>query len=299
MSNVHFIQSNQRLWILWCTCLVALLYSGNGVASVVQHCQRTPDYIGEVCINRIQGSVSKDVIYFFHGIGMRTSDWPYDSSVRRLSTGWEQLGSQAPTVISISYGRFWLAAPRNSAPSSGLLERLAEWEIPRIESTLPFRPRKRFVIGASMGGMNSLVVTMAYPHLFDRAILVCPAVIDLSPFANFRTTARFMREHRRISNGVRLPYVLAYQILGQTVLGGEEDWRHINPFVVLQDPAVRLPPIFLSTGSGDQFGFFKGSVDFAELLRNRGDEFVWRPVQGRHCNFDSAEAWNFLKIGLE
>jgi enterochelin esterase-like enzyme len=83
--------------------------------------------------------------------------------------------------VSLSYGRLWLLAPKGRAEDSGLLDDI--WtHIQAIESRLG-QPRRRMLMGESMGGLNSLVLGLSQPQRFDKVAALCPQVYLDSPFA--------------------------------------------------------------------------------------------------------------------
>ena len=79
---------------------------------------------------------------------------------------WQKAGWLPPTVISLSYGPVWLLAPKGQAEHSGLLNSI--WPAISAIEVRVGKPRRRLLMGESMGGLNSLVLGLSHPQHFDK-----------------------------------------------------------------------------------------------------------------------------------
>lgn len=254
---------------------------------------------GTFCVNRVNHSKSEDIIYFFHGLFMSAKDWPMSTGVYPLSKHWLDLGEKAPTVISISYGMSWLAVKKNSSKRSGLLEEVAEKEIPKIENAIGLKPANRILLGASMGGFNAIQLAIHYPKLFSRVALLCPAVINLSPRASMSETRQFQERANSEHAGVKRINLEIYKLIAHPYFPFKEDWIEDNVFNLIKKQNAPLPPIFISTGRSDQYGFFYGSHSLVKIMKRQNRQIQWVPVEGEHCNFDNEAVRNFLYAELK
>ena len=105
-----------------------------------------------ICVTKTKGSDNPDILYYLHGGGDDEREWSlkdnYSEVIRRR---WEAKGFRAPVVAAISFGGEWLLAEKNLSPESGLLEEFAGTIMPQVESKLLAAPRKRLLVGESMG----------------------------------------------------------------------------------------------------------------------------------------------------
>ncbi len=252
------------------------------------------DTNGTFCVNRVHQSKSKNILYFFHGLFMNAKDWPMAKVVYPLSKHWLDLKEKAPIVISISYGKFWLAVEKNSYRRSGLLEEIAEREIPKIEETIGLKPTDRILVGASMGGFNAAQLAIHYPKLFNRVALLCPAIINLSPRASMSETKQFQARANSEHAGVKRLSLEFYKFIARPFFPYEEDWMEDNIFNLIKKQKDPLPPFFVSTGSSDNYGFFYGSHNFVKIMKQQKRDIQWLPVNGTHCSFDNEAVQKFL-----
>jgi enterochelin esterase-like enzyme len=197
-------------------------------------------------------------------------------------------------VISISYGSFWLAIQKNSYERSGLLEEIAEKEIPKIEDRIGLKPTKRILLGASMGGFNAAQLAIHYPELFDRAALLCPSIIDLSPHASMSETKEFKDRANGEHAGVKRRFLEFYKFVARPYFPHEEDWAEDNIFNLIKKQNDPLPAFFISSGHSDEYGIFYGSHNLVKIMKKQKRAIEWVPVDGKHCSFDIEATQKFL-----
>ncbi len=248
----------------------------------------------KACVTVTRDSPSRDVLYFLHGGNGEAASWirpeGWAPLVRRT---WEREGRQAPVVVTVSFGPHWLLVPQGEDPRSGLLEFFLDHVMPAVESTLEAPPRKRLLLGSSMGGFNAVMLLLKRPEIFSRAAILCPAVPVLSPFAPAERVAAFARE-----NGVPGSDVEHFLGLLREVFPDEASWETVDPLRRARTgfgPAT--PPLYVSCGREDEMGFFPAARGLAEAARENGVPVVWAPLPGRHCSIDPEGVARFLLSG--
>ena len=83
------------------------------------------------------------------------------------------------------------------AAGSGLLDDMMR-RLPAIEATLG-RPRRRMLMGESMGGLNVLIAGLSYPSRFAKIAALCPGVYTVSPFAPLSTIRAAMERTKIVA----------------------------------------------------------------------------------------------------
>jgi pimeloyl-ACP methyl ester carboxylesterase len=243
------------------------------------------------CISRDKDNPSEDVLYYLHGLAHDENDWRWGRDGIAIRQTWEAKGKPLPISVAISFGPFWLLSEKNSSARSGLLDVLVNDVIPFIEKErLGGVPRKRLLIGESMGGFNATELVLTHPELFERAAIVCPAIVNVSPYADADEIARYIQR-----TGADPQHVRDAISLSQSVFPDEASWETAAPLVIgktLLDED--FPPLHVSCGDKDQYGFFEGAKAFADLARDNGVDAVWEPLSGGHCTADPAALADFL-----
>jgi pimeloyl-ACP methyl ester carboxylesterase len=244
------------------------------------------------CVTTTAGSASRTILYFLHGHGHDAEDWARSRDYKKIiRRDWKEAGVQAPIVVSVSFGGFWLLIDKNQSPLSGLLEYFKTDMMPVVEKGLALNgPPRRLLMGESMGGFNAAQVVMKYPGDFERAALTCPAVADLSPYPTKEALKAYKSEP-----GVNPLKVKLMLYLARKVYKTEADWRASDPFTIgmtLLGPAT--PPLLISSGDRDQYGLYKSDEKFATLARAQGVDVTYTPMHGGHCSADPEAIARFL-----
>jgi len=277
--------------------IVAMAFTANASSTIASaavvpsldiHCATVRDSVRyDYCIHRQRGSVSHDVLYYLHSGGSSEYEWQDTSQVDQVYAAW---GANAPTVITVSYGSFWLLAERNAASRSGLLDHLVHRVIPYLEAKLSFQPEHRMLAGASMGGFNAAELYLKAPSLFSRVVLLCPAISTVSPYASPQTIDDYIA--RTHANPASVHQALT---LVSMYFPNEASWSKAAPVTLAQQEAgPGFPPVFISVGSEDQYGFFEGAQALAEAIQSKGGSAQFSLVSGGHCSFDADAAITFI-----
>jgi pimeloyl-ACP methyl ester carboxylesterase len=242
------------------------------------------------CVHTAAGGVNGDVVYHLHGRNLEAEVWndpTYFTSL--LQSYWQDAGLLPPRVISLSYGPVWLLAPKGQAERSGLLD--AIWpHIHAIESRVG-QPKRRMLMGESMGGLNSLVLGLSQPQHFDKVAALCPAVYLDSPFTPLGQIREAM-----VRTGADPRIIFGIWQLSRQYVSSPEEWRRFSPLALIDGADVRQPHpgLYLSAGLHDRYGLYEGTERLAQRARQRGVLTEWHPLYGGHCAIDIASLGKFL-----
>ena len=243
------------------------------------------------CVTTTAGSSNRTILYFLHGHGHDAENWGRSSDYKKgIRQDWKKAGFQAPVVVSISFGGFWLLIEKNQSSVSGLLEFFKSDIMPTVERDLAVGTPRRLLMGESMGGFNAAQVVMKYPGDFARAALTCPAVADLSPYPTKEALAAY-----KSAPGVNPLKVGIMLHLARKAYKTEAEFRASDPFTIgktLLGPAT--PPLLISSGDRDQYGLYKSDEKFAALARAQGVDVTYTPLHGGHCSADPEATARFL-----
>lgn len=242
------------------------------------------------CVHRAAGGVNGDVVYHLHGRHLEAESWNDASYYTALVQGhWQRAGQLPPTVVSLSYGPVWLLAPKGQAEASGLLDRI--WpDILAIEARLG-TPRRRLLVGESMGGLNSLVLGLSHPQHFAKVAALCPAVYVDSPFAPLDVLHQAL-----VRTGADPRIALGIWQLARRYATTPQEWQRLAPLALVENEALAQarPSLYLSAGLYDRYGLYEGTERLARRAAERGLPTAWHPLYGGHCAVDIASLADFL-----
>lgn len=240
------------------------------------------------CVYRAVGGVNGDIVYHLHGRGLDERIWNDDTYLTAmLQARWQAAGAPPPTVVTLSYGPSWLLTPKGRMADSGLLDDMMR-RLPAIEAKVG-SPRRRMLLGESMGGLNVLIAGLSYPDKFAKVAALCPGVYVDSPFAKLSTlvaAAQRTGANPKIAFGIRA--------MAMTYAADDAEWRRVSPIELIKRAAPDYPALYLSCGLYDNYGNFEGSERLASMARERGVQTEWRPLYGGHCVTDASSVGDFL-----
>jgi len=231
------------------------------------------------CIQQLPGTTSKDAVLYLHGQGGSEYEWQNSPFAETVYSQW---GQAAPAVITISYGKTWLLAEKNSSSLSGLFEHFTQIALPALEAKLPFHPAHLILMGASMGGFNASQLYLKRPDLFSRIVLACPAIITFSPQAKDLEVGAYVAR-----TGADRYYVDRALEMFSAFYPDTAAWSNAAPVdLASKMVTAQFPPVYVSCGDVDQYGFFEGAKAFADAVAKNGASSQWKLVPGPHCSFD-------------
>ena len=218
------------------------------------------------CVHRAAGGVNGDVVYHLHGRNLEAESWNDPSYFTAMVQAyWQKAGWLPPTVISLSYGPVWLLAPKGQAEHSGLLNSI--WPAISAIEVRVGKPRRRLLMGESMGGLNSLVLGLSHPQHFDKVAALCPAVYLESPFAPLGQIREAM-----VRTGAQPSIAFGIWQLSRRYVASAEEWRRFSPLALIEGDAVQeaRPSLYLSAGLTARYGLYEGTERLAQRAAQRG-----------------------------
>lgn len=241
------------------------------------------------CRYRARVGNNGDTVYYLHGRNLDEQAWN-DSTyfTAMIQSQWQAQGGRPPQVIALSYGPEWLLTPHGTAADSGLLDDLMT-TLPRIEARTG-KPRRRMLLGESMGGLNVLIAGLSHPRAFARIAALCPGVYATSPFASFteiRAAAKRTGADPKIIFGI---WQMAHRYAAN-----ESEWDRVSPLRLIENARPDYPSLYLSNGLYDTYGNFEGTQRLATVARQYGVVTEWHPLYGGHCAIDIASVADFLR----
>lgn len=241
------------------------------------------------CIYRDRAGTNGDVLYHLHGRNLDEEAWNDDTYYTALvQADWQRRGVTPPTVVAVSYGGTWLLAPKGAAPRSGLLEDLMG-KLPAIERRLGAAPRRRMLLGESMGGLNVLVAGLSHPDRFAKVAALCPGVYRVSPFASFGEMRAAMKR-----TGADPKIAFGIWRLSRDYYADDAEWRASSPLTLVEKAGAEAPALYLSNGLYDAYGNFEGTERLAQRAGELGISVAWHPLYGGHCASDATSLAAFL-----
>jgi S-formylglutathione hydrolase FrmB len=246
---------------------------------------------GTYCITTTDGSQNPDVLYFFHGRKQGEHAWLKSKWTAQTREKW---GVDAPAIVTVSFGGNWLLVEKNSRERSGLYNVFANRVLPFMENQIQmFSPQsmgQRFLMGESMGGYNAVQMYLRNHQFFAKAALVCPAISTVSPFAGVKASWRYIKR-----TGASFLKVFIGHMVTRLFMPDQQAWEQNDPLVLAQNMNEEYPPIFLSVGSEDSYGFQEGTARFVEIAKEKGVHVTWEPTKGGHCSFSPSSVAKFFK----
>lgn len=150
-------------------------------------------------------------------------------------------------VVVIGYGSGYYIRPPGTAGDPQFKE-ITDTVIPFIETT--FKPAALYkALGMSEGGANLVTLITLKPKLFERAVIVHPAILEEST------------DPYKIS--LCKACVLAWSNFTQS------EWKVANPFYLMRK-AKSLPRSTLIACKNDNFDLYPGARDLANLAKLMG-----------------------------
>lgn len=239
-------------------------------------------------VYRAENGVSDDVIYHLHARNLDASVWNDDTYfTSQLQAYWQRLSIKPPAVVVVSYGPVWLLTPKNSKEESGLLDDFIN-RLPEIESKLG-KPKRRILLGESMGGLNVLIAGLNRPELFSKVASLCPGVYLNSPFSDFSTVRAAIKR-----TGADPKIIFGVTQLAKQYVSNDEEWNAVSPISLIERTDKSYPEMYLSCGLYDNYGNYEGTEALANIAIKRGVKTVWHPLYGGHCAIDIASLADFL-----
>lgn len=239
------------------------------------------------CITKTEGSQSTDILFYLHGGGGDAQEGK--RIVDLLKNEWEE--NDRPILISLSFGPFWLLTKKNPGPQSGLLEVVRDAILPQLEKrALDASATRRMILGYSMGAFNSAQLLMHSPRAhFAKAALVCPGMIDISPWASEQE----VNEH---ATKLGVPAGALKSLAGRVkaFVSSESFYlSEVDPIGLAPSRIKGKADILVAVNENDPM-YRDGGQKFAEAVK-APNGFSFQTWSGAHCATDVKRLAEFLK----
>jgi pimeloyl-ACP methyl ester carboxylesterase len=240
------------------------------------------------CVYRAGGTGNGDVVYHLPGRNLDEHVWNDDTYwTAMIQSQWQTSGTRTPIVVAISYGPTWLLSPKGQTTDSGLLEDFMG-KLPAIEAKIG-QPKRRILVGESMGGLNVLVAGLTYPRQFAKIASLCPGVYRTSPFDPISKMKSAL-----VRTGADPKIGFGVWLMSKKIVTNEAEWKRIAPLELIKRAGPQYPALYLSNGLYDGFGNFEGTQQLASDALARGVQIEWHPLYGGHCAIDVPSLARFL-----
>ncbi len=281
---------------------LALLLSAPVFAADFQvQCQKFPAPLpGGFCVHAPVTGGSTDVVYHLHGLGgneMAWQDqWFYTQQIR---AEWEASGAAIPTVISISFGPLWLLAEKNTSEASGLFEIFTRQVLPMIEANLGGVKGRRILVGESMGGFNSVQLSLK-TDLFAKVAILGSPMSEVSPFASETDVDAYVKKssawryYQKEDPSMVTTAVQRSIELARYFFPSPAEWDQGSPLALAAAKRASYPRFYVSVGFYDRYVSYEANERFVNLLRSNGANVEWRPLWGGHLAMDIPSLAKFL-----
>lgn len=270
--------------------LIVLFFTLVSSAKNQTECGKSKSY--KFCITKTIDSQSQDVLYYLHGGGGDEREW--ETISEGVYAEWESLNYAAPIVVSISFGKYWLLTPKSSKPFSGLLDIFLSQVISEIEEkTLGVHVKRRSLMGLSMGGFNSSQILMHKSRInFEKVALICPAFMNLSPWAMDEDVDQFVK-----NTGASRDVVRFVSRAIKRVVPNEAFWkRQVSPLDRVSSILNERSSFALVAVNQEDKEFVSGGTLFAQRALDAQAPVQFEKWPGGHCALRSASIARFLQF---
>ena len=244
------------------------------------------------CINKESGSENQDVLYYLHARNGNETWWnDRNYHTGRLYEHWRQNNQSAPIVVTVSFGEVWVLKEDQEDPNGGLYRIFTSIVIPTIEKKLEQTSGKRLIAGISMGGYNTLIVSMKSKGFFDKAASICAPLPMVSHHNGLWRILTQVRE-----SGASFGRTIFLWQFSRRYYPKKDTWLANDPLTLSTSFTPKnAPAMYVTCGENDDWGCFEGAERFVENIRAAGGEIEWIPREGGHCDIEYASLANFLQ----
>ena len=295
--NQQFFRKSNRKWLILALLVLAGYYAwtqltdrqGTQKVSFIPANMRC--YSSErlnYCVYRAKSGTNGDVVYHLHGRNLDEQIWNDDTYwTSMVQASWQQAKVMPPIVVVASYGPTWLLVSKGKQEVSGLLEDFMT-KLPEIDKRTG-TPKRRMLLGESMGGLNVLIAGLTYPKNFVKIASLCPGVYATSPFSSLSIIKATLK---RTGGDPKIGFGIWW--MAKNHIADEQEWKRASPIELMKSANAQYPALYLSNGLYDAYGNFEGSNMLADIAAQRGVSVEWHPLYGGHCAIDASSLASFL-----
>jgi pimeloyl-ACP methyl ester carboxylesterase len=297
--NMSFLRKPYRKWFILALFIVAGYYgwtkltAPQGVQKIaftpaVESCHASGRL--KYCVYRAKSGTNGDVVYHLHGRNLDAQIWNDDTYwTSMVQASWQHTKTLPPTVVVISYGSTWLLVPKGKKADSGLLDDFMA-KLPEIDKKTG-TPKRRILLGESMGGLNVLIAGLSYPQSFSKIASLCPGVYATSPFASLSAMQDTLA---RTGADPKIGFGIWW--MAKNYVADEAEYKRMSPLDLVTQANAQYPALYLSNGLYDAYGNFEGSQLLADKAARQGMLVEWHPLYGGHCAIDATSLAHFLAM---
>ena len=255
------------------------------------------------------------LLHYFHAAGSDEKRISTSRLGKNLIRHWEESGQGLPIIASLSLSRFWLvgARPRTLIGNQRQLEvrdleialLYLEHEIQKLTNKHNFS--RRLSLGTSMGAFNSFQLLLDSPDFFDRSAFIAlptfaehPGILNPLNYEHMHDTVNQAGHSNPLKKFLHLMGLFLFKNSVRYAYPTQIEWELRNPLNLILTGAhayrEALPPIYLSTGKKDGFGYFPANQALVTELYSAGFKVTWAPLEGANHfgEFNIADVTNFL-----
>ncbi len=243
------------------------------------------------CINQYIGSSNRDLIYYFHGKDGAAAGWN-DQAFHsgRLYEIWKKNGEAPPLVVSISFGKIWLLTENENEVGGGLHNIFKAHVLPEIEKQLQHPVDKRMLAGISMGGLNTLILSMKIKKFYTKAAAICPPISKVSPHSGLWNIFNYFRK-----SSTSIKRAIMLWMFSKKFYPTQKIWEANDPLFLSQSfEKEGAPEIYLTCGAKDDWGCMEGSKSLVKNIKKAKGQITWVPRAGGHCDIEYESFAHFL-----
>ncbi len=280
----------------------ATVWAGKPDSGITVKCDKlTQPLAVSYCVHIPKVTGNKDVLYYLHGLNNSEETWQdeyfFTGQVRAF---WAKHQIAPPTVVSVSFGPLWVLAEKNDSPNSGLFDAVTKGVIPLIEAGLGGVKGRRLLVGESMGGFNSIQLSLK-TQLFVKAAILCAPIADITPFATEAEVTAFIErsggwQYYKEEDPTVVKSAVAQMLqLSKAFFPTPEAYAKANPLELAKNvDSKTAPKLYVADGLYDKYLSYESTEKFIEQLKGRGLDVQWRPQWGGHCAIDIPTLAKFL-----
>ena len=242
------------------------------------------------CLSRDKWERSKKVLYFFHGVNGSPRDWLQKLSLKKIRNFlWARSEASLPAVASVSFGNMYFLGIDKTK------DLFLHKVMPHIENLIGGDIQKRLLMGVSMGGANVAQLILKEPQYFNGAVMICPAIINIHPWSSYDEVDDYIMQ-----TGAWKFLIDRFITSNDLILENFKDFNHYNTkanvyYLAPTNLGPQTPPLYISVGENDQFGFQQGSHFFADWAIRNGVPTTFHSYPGKgHCVLNAETIGKYL-----
>ena len=233
---------------------------------------------------------SQDMIVYMHGAFSSAKAWTKPAFFSTKKFLEVKIGmKKQPKALTISFGRSWMLTnqtERDKRPKYATIENFMK-VLGHLERK-HFRPKRRFLVGISMGGHNALQLYLHKPKMWDRAVIVNPLQTECHPFDRLDVKCMWGNTTKQST----LSHVMVRANYESRALYDANSPAGAGA----QFASSEHPPLQLHIAENDEFKFTEGGIAIFKALLGRGVPIEAVVNPGDHKDMGVTKIIDFLDM---